>query len=161
MKEVHVLINSEGMPIGAFRNKSLIEKYISYLWGDECESCESLAAPGKKWSGDELFVDIVSLNDPRFVSDSVDRREDSQTKQVHVLSNSYGEILGAFTDKAPLEKSVAYLSEGKCQYCEFYESRGEICPYRQSFIDTLDLDDPSFIAYCKERIAQVRAELGR
>jgi hypothetical protein len=157
MKEVHVLINSDGVPIGAFSDKSVIEEYVACNCEAECEYCQSLAAPGKKWSGDELFVDTVFLNDPTFVRDSVDSREESETKQVHLLSNGFGEILGAYTDKAPLEKSVAYFSEGKCQYCEAYEARGEECPYRQSFIDTLELDDPSLIAHCKERIAQVHA----
>jgi hypothetical protein len=157
MNEIHVLLNSDGVPIGAFSNKSLIEEYVTCPCEDECEYCESLAAPGKKWSYGESYVDAVALDDPRFIHQSKDNGENAKTNQVHVLSNGFGEILGAFTDKPLLEKSVAYPPEDKCRYCESYESRGETCPYRQSFIDTVDLDNPNLVEHFKDRIAQVRS----
>jgi hypothetical protein len=157
MNQVHLLLNSDGVPIGAFSNKSLIEEYVTCPCEDECEYCESLAAPGKKWSYGELYVDTVALNNPSFIPQSKDGGEATNMSEIHVLSNGFGEILGASSDKALLEESVAYPPDDKCQYCESYEARGQECPYRQSFIATVALDDPSLIAYCKERIAQVRA----
>jgi hypothetical protein len=156
MNEIHVLINSDGVPIGAFSNKSLIEEYVTCPCEDECESCESLAAPGKDWSG-ELYVEAVALNKPSLIRDPKGGGEATIMDEIHVLSNGFGEILGASSDKALLEESVAYPPEDKCQYCESYESCGEACPYRQLFIDTVALGDPSLIAHCKARIAKVRA----
>jgi hypothetical protein len=156
MNQVHVLVSYESscQVLGAFTDKSLIEEYVACLCEDEGQSFE---ARGEQCSDPELAVWTVALDDPRFIREPLDSRENTKTKEVHVLSNGFGEILGAFTDKALLEDSVAYPPDDKCRYCETYESRGETCPYRQSFIDTVALDDPSLIAYCKDRIAQVRA----
>lgn len=155
MNEICVLVSYESgcEVLAAFTDKSLIEEYVARL----CDDGESSEARGEQCPDHELAVWSVALDDPRFIRESLDSRENTKTKEVHVLSNGFGEILGAFTDKSLLEKSVAYPPEDECQYCESYEARGEECPYRQSFIDTVALDDPILIAYCKERIAQVRA----
>jgi hypothetical protein len=156
MNEIHVLINFDGVPIGAFSDKSLIEEYVMCPCEDDCEYCESLAAPGKKWTG-ELYVEAVALNNPSFIRDAKSGREATIMSEIHVLSNGFGEILGAFTDKDLLEESVAYPPDDKCQYCERYESPGETCPYRQSFIDTVAVDSLNLIQHFKDRIAEVRA----
>lgn len=156
MKQVHLLINSDGVTVGAFTNKSLIEEYVACRCEDECEFCESFGTRGNKGRHHDLDSWTVALDDPHFIEPPMDGRENTSMKQVHVLSNGFGEILGAFTDKLSLEKSVAYPPEDMCQYCEFYGSRGEACPYKRSFIDTVPLDDPSLIQHFKARIAQVR-----
>ena len=159
MNQVHLLVNYEyGCEVvGAFTDKALAEEYVACLCENKCERCESFEASGKHCPCHDLDSWSVALDEPSFIQQSENSPANTNLNEVHVLSNGFGEILGAFTDKAWLEKSVAYPPEDKCQYCEYFESRGEICPYRQSFIDTVALDNPNLIQNCKERIAQVSA----
>lgn len=159
MREVHVLVNyGHGCEVlGAFTDRVLIKEYLACPCQADGEDCESFGNGGNESRYHELDSWTVALDDPRFVPQSEDSRKDSNLSQVHVLSNGFGEILGAFTDKALLEKSVAYPPDDKCRYCESYESRHEVCPYRESFIDTVVLDAPVLIQHFKDKIAQFRA----
>lgn len=158
MREVQVLVNyGHGLEVlGAFTDKALIEEFLACPCQADGEDCEILGDDGSETRYHELGSWTVAVDDPRFVPLSEDGREHPNLSQVHVLSNGFGEILGAFTDKALLEKSVAYPPEDKCRYCESYESRHEACPYRESYIDTVVLDDPGLIQDFKDRIAQFR-----
>ena len=71
----------------------------------------------------------------------------STLNQVHVMSNEFDEVLGAFSDKS-------LLPEDRCAHCESYESWGEEYPDRRVFIDTVALDDPTLIQEFKERILE-------
>lgn len=161
MSEANVLVNYEnGCEIlGVFTDKSVLEEYLACPCEADCECGESSGTHGNESRYHELDSWTVALDDPRFVSQPEDSRENSGSTKVHVLSNGFGEILGVYTDKSLLEESLAYPPEDKCEYCEYCESRGEVCPYRQSFIDSVILDDPGLIQQWKERIAQFRAEI--
>lgn len=158
MREVHVLVSYENgcKPLAAFTNESLLEEYLACPREADGEDCEILGDGGSESRYHELGSWTVALDSPRFVPQPEDGREHPNWSQVHVLSNGFGEILGAFTDKALLEESVEYPPDDKCRYCESYESRHEACPYRESYIDTVVLDDPGLIKLFKDRIAQFR-----
>lgn len=148
MNQVHVLVNYESgcEVIGAFTDKTLVEEYVACLSGDEREFVE---ADGEQCACHQFAVWTVELDDPSFTKQLKARAENSSLNQVHVVSNEFGEILGALSDKF-------LLPEDQCPHCGSYESWGEVCPNRKMFIDTVALDDPALIQHCEERIEKSR-----
>ena len=154
MNQVHVLVNYEcGCEVlGAFTDKTLVEEYVGCLCEDKCERCESFEALGKNCPYHDLDSWTVALDDPSFTQQLKASPKNSSLNQVHVVSNEFGEILGALSDKF-------LLPEDQCPHCGSYESWGEVCPDRRVSIDTVALDNPTLIHHFKERIAQVHAQI--
>jgi hypothetical protein len=161
MYEIHLLIDTRGVvAVAAFTDKAVVDGYDECSCDDECEVCESLVPPrSDEWPNHGFYDETVFLYGPGSTHPSHDGRENTKINRVHVVSNGFGEFLWAFTDKRLAEETCTYPLEDKCPYCEFYESRGEMCPYKEVQIDTVELDSPSLIQHSKERIARFRRRL--
>jgi hypothetical protein len=157
MNEIHLLVDSHDVvAIAAFTDKALVEAYEACSDPNDCQECASLAALGLEYPIGELYAWTVTLWGRSFVHELKYSRENAKTTQIHAVSNGFGEFLWAFTDKRLAEEIVAYLCEHTSPCCEFFQSRGELCPCKPFQIDTVELDNPSLIQHCKERIARVQ-----
>jgi hypothetical protein len=152
MNEIHLLIDSHHeVVIAAFTDKALVEEYAACPGVNDCQECASLAALGLEYPIGKLYTDTVTLDG------SGSFHQLKFTTQVHVASNTFGEFPRAFTDKLLAEKAAAYLlPEAKCPCTEDCDPRGGVCPFKQLQIYTVELDNPSLIQHCTEKIARVR-----